>query len=256
MRFNELQQQILTIINQDQFVTVNDLCKRLFSSPATIRRDLHVLESFHSIQRVFGGAVPINGSAQDSPVSVRLRRNNAEKMAIAKVARRFISNTSTIILDSSTTTSYIAQQLDDFENLTVLTNSIAILSILTNMPKVKTIVTGGIISNGSQLRGPLARHSIEQFNADLCFMSCGTMSVENGISYTNEESANIRQLMAKHAKKKILLCDSSKFDRSYFFRAFSVEDFDHIVCDTAPQNKKLRDLMSDRLICVDESHKY
>ena len=256
MRLNERQQQILTIINQDQFVTVNDLCKRLFSSPATIRRDLNVLESFHSIQRVFGGAVPINGSAQDSPVSVRQRRNNSEKIAIARAALRFISNASTIILDASTTTSYIAPQLGAFENLTVLTNSISVLSSLTNIPKVTTIVTGGVVSNVSQLRGPLARHSIEQYNADLCFMSCGAISVEDGVSYTNEESANIRQLMAKHAKKKILLCDSSKFNRSYFFRAFSADDFDHIICDTAPQNPALRDLMGDRLICIDGSHEY
>ena len=88
----------------------------------------------------------------------------------------------------------------------------------------------------------------------MCFISCGAVSVENGISYTNDESANIRQLMAKHAKQKILLCDNSKFDRSYFFRAFSVEDFDHIICDTVPQNKRLRELMGDRLICADGSH--
>lgn len=254
MRLNERQHQILTIINQEQFISVNDLCERLFASPATIRRDLHVLEASHSIQRVFGGAVPIIGNAQDSPIANRQRRNNKEKMTIARIARQFVHNGATILLDASTTTCYVAQQLEAFENLTVLTNSLDNIAVLTNMPRVTTIVTGGIISNGSQLRGALTRYSIEQYNADLCFMSCGTVSAENGVTYTNEDSANVRRLMAKHAKKKILLCDSSKFDRSYFFRALSIEDFDHIVCDIAPQNKALRDLMGERLICADGSH--
>lgn len=254
MRLNERQQQILAIINNDKFVTVNGLCGVLFASPATIRRDLRVLEDANSIRRVFGGAVPIYGNDQESPYSVRLHRNNAEKIAIAQTALQFISSASTLILDSSTTTTYLARQLDAFENLSVLTNSIDAISVLSNMSKVKTIATGGVIARSFELRGALTRHSIEQYNADLFFMSCGAVSVENGISYTHEESAGLRQLMAKHAKKKILLCDSSKFDRSYFHRAFSVEDFDHIICDTAPQNKALRDLMSDRLICADGSH--
>lgn len=255
MRLSERQQQILNIINRDKFVTVNGLCGLLFASPATIRRDLQALEGSGSIRRVFGGAVPISGNDQESPFSVRQRRNNPEKTAVAQTALQFVENASTIILDSSTTTTYLARQLESFQKLTVLTNSLEALSVLSNMSKVKTIMTGGVVVNGYELRGALTQRSIERYNADLLFMSCGAVSCENGATYTSEDSANIRQIMANHAKKKILMCDSSKFDRSYFFRAFSVEDFDHIVCDTAPQNQRLRDLMGDRLVCADDSHK-
>ncbi len=255
MRLSERQQQILSIINRDKFVTVNGLCGQLFSSPATIRRDLRVLEDSHSIRRVFGGAVPISGNDQESPFSIRLRRNNPEKIAIAQTASQFVENASTIILDASTTTTYLVRHLESFQHLTVLTNSLEALSVLSNMSKVKTIMTGGVVVNGYELRGILTQRSIEQYNADLLFISCGAVSCENGVSYTSEDSASIRQLMANHAKKKILLCDSFKFDRSYFFRAFSIKDFDHIVCNTAPQNQKLRDLMGDRLVCSDDSHK-
>jgi len=251
---NERQKQILDIIQTEGFVSVQALCGRIFASPATIRRDLSVLVENNSIHRIFGGAVPISGNDQEVPYNIRLYRSNEEKSAIAQTAMQFIRNASTIILDSSTTCSYLAQQLEKFENLSVLTNGTDSLSILTRVPKVKVIATGGQVVKGYEFRGSLTRHSIERYNADLFFLSCCSLSAENGLTYTDEENASIKQLMAKRAQKKILLCDSSKFDQSSFFCAFTLDEFDHFVCDTAPKNPALREAMGDRLICSDGSH--
>ena len=251
---NERQRQILDIIQTEGFMSVQDLCGRIFASPATIRRDLNVLAENNSIHRIFGGAVPISGNDQEVPYNIRLYRSNLEKSAIAQTAVKFIKNASTIILDSSTTCMYLARLLDNFENLSVLTNGTDSLSVLTHVPKVKTIATGGIVAKGYEFRGALTRHSIERYNADLFFLSCCSISTENGVSYTDEENASIKQLMAKRAKKKIMLCDSSKFDQASFFCAFSLDEFDYFVCDTAPQNPALREAMGDRLICADGTH--
>lgn len=254
MRLNERQRQILEIIEQRKFVTVHDLCGCIFSSPATIRRDLCVLEENKSIQRVYGGAIPVSGNDQEIPRDVRLYRNNYEKNCIAQTAVKLINNASTIILDSSTTCTYLVRQLDQFEKLSVLTNGTDSLGLLTHMPNIRTIATGGVVTNGYEFRGALTRHSIERYNADLFFLSCSSISVEQGVTFTDEDNANIKQLMAKRAQKKILLCDSSKFEISHFFRAFTLDEFDYIITDTAPKSSALRDMMGDRLICADDSH--
>ena len=254
MKLNDRQKQIMEIVNQKRFVTVHELCGEIFASPATIRRDLCFLEESNSVQRVHGGAIPISGNAQEMPYNVRINRNNVEKKSIAQTAAQLISNASTITLDSSTTCTYLVRLMDKFENLSVVTNGIDSLALLMHNPNIKTISTGGIVTKGYEYRGAITRHSIERYNADLFFLSCCSVSAENGVSFTDEDNANIKQLMAKHARKKVLLCDSSKFEISHFFRAFTFDEFDHIITDTVPQNKLLRDMMGDRLICADNSH--
>jgi DeoR/GlpR family transcriptional regulator of sugar metabolism len=254
MQLNERQRQILDIVCRDKFVTVQGLCGLIFASPATIRRDLCVLEENKSIKRVYGGAIPISGNDQEIPHDIRLYRNIAEKKSIAQTAVKLVSNASTIILDSSTTCTYLVRQLDQFKDLSVLTNGMDSLALLTNMSGIKTIATGGIITSGYELRGAFTQASIERYSADLFFLSCCSVSVETGVTFTDEDNASIKQLMAKHARKKVLLCDSSKFNRSHFFRAFSLDEFDYIITDTAPKNKELRDAMGEHLICADDSH--
>ena len=254
MELNERQLQILSIINEKQFVTVQALCGQIFASPATIRRDLCILEENESIIRTWGGAIPIIGSNQEIPHDIRLYRNSQLKTAIAKKALTLINNSSTIFLDSSTTCAFLAQRLGAFENLTVMTNGLDSQSILLHIPSVKTIVSGGVITKGYEMRGPLTQHSIECYRADLFFLSCCAISVDAGVTFTDEENAAIKQRMAKNAKKKILLCDSTKFDISNFCKSFDFTDFDHIVCDTAPKNKALRNAIGSRLLCADDSH--
>ena len=52
----ERQNQILEILNTRHAVTVDELCALLYSSGATIRRDLQILETSGLIRRTHGGA--------------------------------------------------------------------------------------------------------------------------------------------------------------------------------------------------------
>ena len=254
MELNERQRQMLDIVNREKYVTVQDLCNQLYSSPATTRRDLNILEKNRSVQRVCGGAIPIYGNGQEVPYDVRVYHNNAEKRKIAQTAAKLINEASTLIIDSSTTCTYLVHQLSSFKNLTVLTNGAESLVQLIHMSNITTIATGGIVTSSYEFRGAITRNSIERYNAELFFLSCSSISVENGVTFTNEENASIKQLMAKHAQRKILLCDSSKFDISHFCRAFAFSDFDYVITDTVPKNPKLRDAIGPRLICADDTH--
>lgn len=63
----ERQNKILEILSKKKAVTVDELCALLYSSGATIRRDLQALENNGLLRRTHGGAVFLDGNAGTSP---------------------------------------------------------------------------------------------------------------------------------------------------------------------------------------------
>ena len=60
MNISKRQEQILELLRENGFVTVENLSKSLFTSPASIRRDLTRLEDMCFIKRTHGGASVLN----------------------------------------------------------------------------------------------------------------------------------------------------------------------------------------------------
>jgi DeoR/GlpR family transcriptional regulator of sugar metabolism len=45
------------------------------------------------------------------------------------------------------------------------------------------------------------------------------------------EEANLRRVMFEQSKKRYLLCDSSKFGKTYFYNMGSVSEVDDVISD-------------------------
>ena len=99
----ERQNKILEILSKKQAVTVDELCARLYSSGATIRRDLQALESNGLLRRTHGGAVFVDGNARDFPLTMRETENLIPKSIIAKRALPYIHEGQTLFMDASST---------------------------------------------------------------------------------------------------------------------------------------------------------
>ncbi|MCQ3035901.1 MAG: DeoR family transcriptional regulator, partial [Bacilli bacterium] len=76
---NERQIKIIEILEKEKKVTVNDLVKTLFVSPATIRRDLSEMASRGLLKRIHGGAILYASSSQESSILIRENSNKDEK---------------------------------------------------------------------------------------------------------------------------------------------------------------------------------
>ena len=55
--------------------------------------------------------------------------------------------------------------------------------------------------------------------------------------------------MLSDARQRILLCDSTKFDKNFFFTSFGLKEIDYIITDRAPESPLYRELLGQRLIC-------
>ncbi len=213
----ERRNAILEMLKAKQAATVDELCAALYSSGATIRRDLQELESSGLIRRTHGGAVYIESITRDFPLTLRENENLSAKEQMAQKALAHIKDGQTLFMDSSSTVYHLARRLSGFHNLRVITNGLKTASALAEIGGVEVYGTGGLLrENAMSFVGNQAMDFVRQFNADLAFISCRGIDAEVGITDSDENEANLKRIYIQNAANVILLCDSSKLGKRYF----------------------------------------
>lgn len=243
MLAKERHRVILTKVQSAGSVRVASLAKELVVTEETIRRDLERLDSEGKLQRIHGGAVTIEHDRRELPLGIRETVHIHEKRAIADAATRHIAEGDVIALDASSTAGELAKALPDIA-LTVVTNSVAVATILADRSRIRVISTGGILDAPSlSYIGPIAEQTLERFHINKLFFSCKGLDLERGLSVTADEHAGIKRRMLDLCEVAYLLIDGSKFGvrAVEFFGA--VKELDHIVTDEhapLPMVEKLR----------------
>ena len=236
---NEREREIINILkNEDSFITVKELCKRLYASESSIRRDLTSLENRGLVKRTYGGAELITKFSNVVSFNKRYHQNIEAKKEIAKKAAKLIKDGSVIFLDQSSTTFYLANEIINRNSLTVVTNNIEILSLLSNSG-IKVISSGGLLrpENRSCLIGDDAKGVFENIYADALFFSAKSLSDEGVISDCTREEVVLRNSMFKNSAKKIFLCNSEKFGTQSAYKQCTLSDIDYLVCENEKGKK-------------------
>ena len=242
---------ILKRLEEQHIVKVSDLSKELFIGEATIRRDLAKLEKAGYLKRIYGGAVHRDKIDRELPADVRRYENTEKKQAIASYASELISDNQIISIDSSTTCFFLAEVIKEYQNLTILTHSQPLIKEL-QYSSTNLYCSGGLLSKHTfSYGGEFARNFFSSFYADLSFISCKGISIIHGITLAYDEEASLRKIMLQHSNKRILLCDSTKFDKISTSRLFGFELIDILVTDTKPSQEWITYLQSEnvQLIC-------
>lgn len=228
------EQKILNYIKEKEFAEVSELSKTFGASESTIRRKLSALEKKGLIKRTHGGANIVDTVNSTFNFTLRIHKNAFEKRMIALRALKLIKEGDVIFLDCSTTTYFLAEYLNEFKNVKVITNSIDTLNCLAKK-NVQAISTGGTVSkeNNSALIGNAVIDFIRKFNANVCFFSCQSLSRDGTISDCYLDENYIRAAMIEHSEKSVFLCDSTKADKSSPYVLCNAKNIDVIVADKA-----------------------
>ena len=231
----ERQEEILEIINKRKSVTVEELAGELFVSGATIRRDLKAMEKQGLLIRSHGGAMPFKSSAEESAFAIREQENTAAKRKIASLTLRLIKNGHSLFVDSSSTTGFVVPMLNDFTYLSVTTTGIRNAILLSQTNSVKIYVAGGLVENHSNsITGTDTMDYISRIHADLALLSCMGVSLESGFTDASIEQTKLKQQMRKNSKKVAMLCDSTKFGKTFMCTDFNFEDIDYLITEKTP----------------------
>ncbi len=227
----ERKTKIIEKLQTEESVKVADLSLEFNVSEATIRRDLQELEDKGLLYRTHGGAVLTEHTKFEPTFTEKEEKNLEEKERIGKLAASMIEDGDSIILDSGTTTLYIAKNITA-KNVTVVTNSLSIMYELGNRQDVEVIGLGGSLRWETQaMVGPLTEDSLRNIWVDKVFLGANGVSLEQGITTPTLVEAQIKKIMANVGSKVILTTDSTKFEKVTFSKILDLEDIDMIITD-------------------------
>ena len=204
---------ILQRISSMGKISVSELANTCSVSVETIRRDLNLLAERGLIYRTHGGAASIKARDIGSSFQTRQRTNVENKKAITLNAIDYVFEGAVIGLDASSTSWYFAQQIPDIP-CTVVTNSMHNIMALVNKPNIRTIATGGVYSSKyDAFYGPLSEKLLERLHIDIGVFSCSGVDSQGKIWESNEVNASLKRKMIDASGQKILIVDSSKFEK-------------------------------------------
>ncbi|CAJ1189245.1 DeoR/GlpR family DNA-binding transcription regulator [Companilactobacillus nantensis] len=234
--------KILSELDKNDIVTVNDLTTLLNCSDMTIRRDLEELSESGKLIRIHGGAQKVSVSPLEEASHVEKRQVHIkEKQEIAKLAANQIENFDTIFIGPGTTLELIAQNITkDINSLRVVTISIPVFESFKNSDlNCELILAGGIYrSRSGTLIGALASNAVSGLKFDKAFV--GVNGIQNSqIMTANTEEGRIQSVALNNSQTKYIVTDKYKLNRNDFYTFYSLDDVDYLVTNKSTSKETI-----------------
>jgi len=228
----ERHQQILETARSRGRVEVAGLARDLAVTPETVRRDLTALERRGVLRRVHGGAIPVERLGIEPGVADREGHAAGEKERIARAALNELPDGGSVILDAGTTTVRLAELLPTDRELTVVTHSIPVASILVSRPNLTLHLLGGVVRGRTLAAvGAWTKAQVSEIYADVAFMGTNSISVERGLTTPDLAEAAVKRALMSAARRVVVLADHTKFGRDDFALVAPLSDVDTVITD-------------------------
>jgi DeoR/GlpR family transcriptional regulator of sugar metabolism len=223
---------VLELLQSTGEVSVADLSRRAAISEMTVRRDLDALQRDGIITRLHGKAISAVSRSHEPPYALRAQRNVEAKVRIGRLAASLLSSGETVILDVGTTVLEVARALLDGPSLTVLTPSLRIAQVLADEPRIRLMLTGGLLRAGeSSLISDLAERAFQEFRFDTFMIGVGGLDVEAGLTEFNLDDARVKRSALTSVRRCIVLADATKLGQIAFAKICPLDRVDVLVTD-------------------------
>lgn len=232
---------ILEMLKENGKVKVNDLSRIFNISEVTIRNDLSELEEEGMLTRVHGGAVGTRKAYCNMSLNGRMNVNRDEKQQIAKAVKSMINDGDTLMLDSGTTTYFVAREMTDIKNLTIVTNSLQVAQELSYQSNINVILLGGSLDPRYQFTyGDDAQGQLQKYRADKMIIAVDGVSAESGLTTYHYLEAEVSRQMITRANRTIVVADHTKIAREGFAHIDSIKSIDTLVTNKKADKEELK----------------
>ena len=247
----ERKNEILNKLRIEQRVLVNELAVHYGVTEETIRRDLDKLEKEGYATKTYGGAIWGNNTKLDLSYTVRNNTNVEAKTTIAKIISEMVCDGDHLMLDDSSTSLYVAKQLKDKKNLTVITYSAEIVAELSGVEDFHILCTGGQLRPGSlAFEGHQVPQVLSRYHVDKAILSCKGIDMAAGITDSAETHALSKQAMIRASKHVILAVDSTKFDKISFVQVSPLDRIQTVVTNQSPSAQWEKQFRERNISCL------
>jgi DeoR/GlpR family transcriptional regulator of sugar metabolism len=208
------QNQILQIVAREQRISIGAICEVFSVSEATARRDLETLAEQGKLQRVHGGAIAKFQAEPELPILLRQQEQIAEKQRIGRAAAALIHDGETVFLGSGTTALEVARNLSAHKGLTVLSNSLPALNLLTGQPEITVVALGGMLRDSElSFIGHITEQALAEVRADKVILGVHALSLEDGLTNDYLPETMTDRAILRVGRAVIVVADHTKVNR-------------------------------------------
>lgn len=240
------QERILAEVMASSTLRVGDLAAELDVSTETIRRDLFELQERGLLNRTYGGAVRPFGS--EPSVAERHQLMVAEREAIAAVTVKFIKPKEVIAIGAGATTTHVARRMAaECRDITVITHSFSVATVLAANPTIEIIMCPGRY-NGREgmMAGTETIEFLQSYNVNRAILGVSGLTPE-GLADALAPAAWVYKAMMNRAVETIIVADHKKFDVQALAIWARIADIHRLVADVAPTGSIGRALARSRV---------
>lgn len=216
----ERQRKILAEIDQHQRISVAHICELFKVSEATARRDLEQMAAKGQVLRVHGGAIVVQAAVEfrsappEMPVMDRSLEQHEEKQRIGAAAASLIRDGESVFIGSGSTAVEVARNLKDRRNLTVISNSLAVINLLAGEPGITLISLGGILRPTElSFIGHISEESLAEVRADKVIFGIRSIDLEQGLTNDYLPETRTDRAILRIGREVIVVADHSKMGR-------------------------------------------
>jgi DeoR family glycerol-3-phosphate regulon repressor len=252
MRLQKRQNEILASVKLHGACSIIELANQLKVSDETIRRNIKPLVHQGLIEKVHGGIVLSQKQEPEPPFAKRMNERVEAKRRISARVATIIKDGDSIMLDTGSTTAYVARALRNHRNLSVVTNCTEIARTLAREASNRVHLCGGALrADDWATFGSAAIDFVRQFQVTYAILSIGGVTDDGSfMDYHLEEAEFSRAVMAQ-AKKTIVVADHSKFGNPNFIKVCGFSQVDMVVVERTPPDGILRDLRDAGVAVID-----
>jgi DeoR/GlpR family transcriptional regulator of sugar metabolism len=230
--------RILERVAEQQTIHIAELATELEVSEMTIRRDIARLERDGFLRRTYGGATAHITRSMELLFNARALQNAPAKRLIGmKAAEAF--DAATVFIGIGSTAEQFAMFLRPREDLTVITGSLPVASLLGTR-KGRVVTLGGtVLSDDLACVGPVAAATVRRYRADIAVLGAAGVSARTGITELDDEAAEIQRLMIEHSDTLTLVADGSKFGQTAMAAVAPASAITRLITDSAAPEHEL-----------------
>lgn len=214
MRAADRRQAILSRVAEDQTIRVGELARDLGCSEMTIRRDIRRLERDGFIRQTYGGATTHLTRSFEISFNARAMLAAREKRLIGMRAAALTEGSRALFVGIGSTAEQFARYLPARPNLTIVTPSLQIASLLGTRPLEVITLGGSVLRDELTCVGPIAIATLELYRFDAAVIGAAGVSARWGITELTEEEAAVQRAALGRTERVIVICDGSKVGSS------------------------------------------
>lgn len=189
----------------------SDLANMLGVSEETVRRTIKALSKAGTVERVHGGAYL--AGVQGAPNFFhRISQDADEKRLIAGHTAKLVRDQMTVFLDVGSTTAFVAEELRQVSNLTVVSNSIGVVQTLAGVNGNRVHLLGGELQIDERgTFGHVTHKQLQRYAFDIVILSTDAISDSKGFLYHSAVEADLASVVVRCADQVVMAAAHSKF---------------------------------------------